>query len=194
MDSTDKYLLWVGIALSLWVAYQSITGKVIYKRTAGRREEDPPTFWLIMALEGVGAVACLGYGLGLTLLATGCAGLVELTALGVSFWAIGGAFRRTVKYPFRIFIHLNEGRPQEAAQELRSCLARRPGDRETLYLLAGACEQAGERAAAWDLYLELAQVNDGWGRGAKIFLRKHGGENRVAAQARETEAEPHTAP
>ncbi len=176
MDSPDGYLLWIGVALILWVAYQSITGKFIYKRTSARREEHPFAFWSVMAFEGIGAIACLGYGLGLEAMARACAALVELTALGFGVWVLARAVRRAVKYPFRIFVHLGENRPQKAILELEAYLARRPGDRETLYLLAGAYEQAGERTRAMNLYTELSQINDGWGRGAKRFLQKHGSE------------------
>lgn len=182
MGSNEKDMLWIGIALLVWVAYQSITGKFIYKRKTARRVEHPRAFWFAMTFEGLLAIACLGYGFGWTVLPMVCAGLVEVTALGFYIWMIGSAVRRLVKYPISIFLHLREGRPQEAAQELRSFLARRPGDRETRYLLAQAYEKSGEPGTAWDIYTELAQTEDGWGRSARIFLRKHSNESRVKKQ------------
>lgn len=176
MDSPNRYLLWIGVALILWVAYQSVTGKFIYKRASARREEHPLTFWSVLAFEGVGAIACLGYGLGLETMATACAALMELMALSMGVWVLIQAVRRAVKYPFRIFLHLGDNRPQTAISELQAYLARRPEDRETLYLLAGAHEQAGERAIAMNIYTELSHINDVWGRGAKSFLRKHTSE------------------
>ena len=175
MGSSGKDLLWVGVALAVWVAYQSLTGKLAYKGKSARREENPPVFWAAMALEGLVAVACLGYGLGLTLLPTLCAGFVELTVLGIAAWFIGDTVRQLLKYPLSVF--LKERGPQQAVAALLSSLARRPGDRETRFLLAGAYEQADERAAASDLYMELARTNDRWGRGAKSVLQRQNREH-----------------
>lgn len=169
-----------GTALTIWVVYQSITGKIAYKGKAARREQNPRLFWLTMAFEGLFGASCLGSGLHLMPLAIVPFGLFTFMALGMVAWLIGRAVKRMLKYPWCIWRHFQAGRPQAAALELQSFLARHPADRETLFLLAGAYEEAGQREASLDLYTELSGMNDSWGRGAKEFLLLHQRKGRQA--------------
>jgi tetratricopeptide (TPR) repeat protein len=127
-------------------------------------EENTPAFWFAMAFEELFAVSCISLGLNLGLLGEVTFGLFALTTLTMVIYAVGDATRRALKYPLRIFRFWYQGEFLDAAQELQTFLAKHPGDRETLYLLAGTYDRAGNHEAALDLYAEMVSMGGGWGR------------------------------
>lgn len=175
MTISDKEILWSGIAIALWVIYQSVTGGFAYKGRGFRREDNPPLFWGAMTFEALFAVSCISMSLGLTALMMTAFGLCFLMPIGYLAWFFQMAVRRIRKYP-SISRHFMADRPQEAARELGTLLAAHPGNREVTFMLAGAYEKMGEHIAACELYTNLAQTGDNWGREARAFLRKRSNE------------------
>ena len=91
MYSTQTSLLYAGITGIAWIAYQSITGKFVYRRKIIWREDNPVHFWLAMSFESLLAIASLTWGLGFKTLAVVLSGVVELTALILALWFVGSA-------------------------------------------------------------------------------------------------------
>jgi hypothetical protein len=169
---------WMGIGLLLWVVFQSVTGKFYYRGgppgSVGRREEGPKAFWGIMALEGVFALMALGCGLPCFPLAMAAFAILVLALLAGLLWALGTVVGTFVKYPLRLLFPLFAGLRQRTVAALEAFLVTHPGDRQTLLMLASAHEKIGRREAAWDLYTELAQTEDWWGKQARAILRAQG--------------------
>lgn len=92
---------------------------------------------------------------------------------------------------------IKAGRTNEAASELQSCLAERPGGLDVLALLADVRERQGEFSGAAETLLQVAQnlktAHDPWLRAVRLLLRAGEPERAIhaAEAAREAIGQSH---
>jgi hypothetical protein len=168
---------WFGTGILIWVVFQSVTGRFYYRGgppgSVARREENPKAFWGVMAVEGIFALLGLGLGLPCFPLAMTAFAIWVLASVCAIFYGLWVIVKFHLKYPLRLTLPLGFGLQRRYQRELVAYLATHPEDRHIQLLLARNYRLSGQRAAAWDLYSELAQTDDWCGKEAHTVLQTY---------------------